>query len=789
MGSRTHETKMQAIPISNPSPANALSPAPAALLPLDPQSPSPFTALFQAVLKGAGNSSKMPPAGKQQDSSREPATPTGTVSNLIALFPQGLVAHMFAPVLPVSWLSVVAAPVPVAPATPNGAATQGAAALSKPLLSPATTAYARNMAPTSGTAQVAAPLSIANPLQAVTDFVMNVGQAGGNAQGPAALSNSLLSTASNGLVRSTAQASGTAQLAAALPNAIPLQAASDFAINVGQSSGNAQGSPALSNPLPSLAAASLAMSTVQANAKEQGPPALSNPLPSPATTSGAKNAIQASGTAQGPPAISSHLLSTATAGFAPKIVEIRALPQDMHAVTTIPLPNFDSEPAPSSPVGVSQDPSELQRTVPGATAEQIVAPAESNVPANSTNVLMTYATQQIIPIPSIGDPNSILHESGLTPNQDVAANPIPWNSSQTQNNTAAPTPDPQNVPSNGSDLLNSYTVQAARRDLSFLNMQTLIPSGAAPKVSVTVPPQPTAIQEAQSNLQPLANLSPAAVDTLAHSAVKSAAIGAPTLKFHENLPTQATNPASPAPVSAGPTKTPSQDLSNGSSGNDSNTKADHASNISSAQTDGRGFVQTLNTATANPTNGHSATADSTPAAAAPVQAQSANSGARPATSGGAEPRPTESLPATPQNTQVVNAAHIVDQPGRTEIRIEMQADSLGGVELRAHIAGDQIGASIAVEHHDAQLALATDLPALHNALAEKNLRVDTLSVSQGTFSSSNGDPGQDHGQRGFTQSPAKFAYAEQPEPSQAFPEAPADWNGLANSRAGLSVVA
>src|SRR4029077_2349932 len=107
-------------------------------------------------------------------------------------------------------------------------------------------------------------------------------------------------------------------------------------------------------------------------------------------------------------------------------------------------------------------------------------------------------------------------------------------------------------------------------------------------------------------------------------------------------------------------------------------------------------------------------------------------------------RPTEFLPTASQGASIVNAAHLVNQPGQTEIRIEMQADSLGGVELRAHIAGDQIGASIAVEHHDAQVALATDLPALHSALAEKNLRVEILSVSQGTFSSLSGDPGQDH---------------------------------------------
>jgi len=321
-------------------------------------------------------------------------------------------------------------------------------------------------------------------------------------------------------------------------------------------------------------------------------------------------------------------------------------------------------------------------------------------------------------------------------------------------------------------------------------MQALIPAGAAPNVSVTVSPQPAAIQETQSNLQAIANISPSPAETLAHSAAKSAAIGASTLKFHENLQPPTASPALPAPVAATPTKAQTQDGSNGSSGNDSNPRADHASKVSNAQTDERGFVQSLNTAVANPTSGHSATADSTAgAAAAPVQTQSTNSAAQAAATNSPDSRPTESLPASSQGAPVVNAAHIVGQPGQTEIRIEMQADSLGGVELRAHIAGDQIGASIAVEHHDAQLALATDLPALHSALVEKNLRVETLIVSQGNFSSLSGGSGQDTGQRSLAQHPAKFAYAEQPETPTAFTEAPAEWAGHSNSRAGLSVVA
>jgi len=101
----------------------------------------------------------------------------------------------------------------------------------------------------------------------------------------------------------------------------------------------------------------------------------------------------------------------------------------------------------------------------------------------------------------------------------------------------------------------------------------------------------------------------------------------------------------------------------------------------------------------------------------------------------------------------------VDHSGQTEIRIEMQAGSLGVVELRAHVSGDQVGASIAVEHHDAQLLLTNDLPALHTALTEKNLRVNTLSVSQGMAASTGGGQNGGSGQKGFSPSHPKAAYA------------------------------
>lgn len=542
---------MQATPISNPSQANASSPAVAAQLPFDPHPSSPFTAVFHAALSGAGSSAKFPPAGKAKDSSREPAGTSRTGNNPLGLSSHGMVVPASAPILSASSLSPAASPIQVAPVD-----------LGRDLSSQ--------------------PESLSDPLTA------------GAATGPDA-------------------------------NAALLQGAA----------------------------------------------------------------------------------------------------QSATAVTT---------------------PAASAQSAPGA----------------------------LIP-----DSNFISQASNLSPNPDEIANGFSGSPSH-----------PQNVSTNNSNPPNSKAVDSARADLGFLNMQALNPAGAAAKASISITSQPETNPEAQSNPQPLANLSPTLPETLAHSAAKSAAMGASTFKLHENLQAQAANPSSPGPVAAVLDKAQSQGDSNTSSGDDSNAsnaKVDHASN---ARTNDKGFVQSLDTAAMDPLSGHSATADSNAvAAAAPAPVQIANSSAQLTAPSSSDSQAAETLPAASQSAPVVSAAHIVDQPGQTEIRIEMQADSLGGVELRARIAGDQIGASIAVEHHDAQMALAADLPALHGALIEKNLRVESLSVSQGSFSSLNGGLGQDAGQRGFAQPPAKFAYLEQPETPEPFTGAPAEWAGPSNSGAGLSVVA
>jgi len=297
---------------------------------------------------------------------------------------------------------------------------------------------------------------------------------------------------------------------------------------------------------------------------------------------------------------------------------------------------------------------------------------------------------------------------------------------------------------------------------------------------------------AQLNSQTTAGLSSTATGSAVQSAAKSASIGPPSPTFHGPLMSR---PASVDPSGSGvvpASRSQSKDTSNDAPGNDSNSKSDRGSNGPAGRNDGKGFVQRPDTAQAiAPANNPPASDTNSVAIASrtPVQPQAESGGTLPASSGGTDPRPSLPAPNPPGNSPVVSSAQILDKPGQTEIRIEMQGTSLGNVELRAHIAGDQIGASISVEHHDTQVLLASELPALHSALNEKNLRVDIQSVSQGSFSSMGGGYGGDSGQRSYSQSISKLTYSGQPETTMTFSDTPAEPAGLNGTSARLSVLA
>jgi len=118
-------------------------------------------------------------------------------------------------------------------------------------------------------------------------------------------------------------------------------------------------------------------------------------------------------------------------------------------------------------------------------------------------------------------------------------------------------------------------------------------------------------------------------------------------------------------------------------------------------------------------------------------------------------QPPPTVPGAPETTptRFVNDAQLTTAASQSEMRIAMQTDKLGAIELHARVSGDEVGAAIIVEKRDAHAALAVELPALRQALSDKQLRVDQVELTQGALHSTAGDAGGNtpQGQRGMNQ--------------------------------------
>jgi len=138
-------------------------------------------------------------------------------------------------------------------------------------------------------------------------------------------------------------------------------------------------------------------------------------------------------------------------------------------------------------------------------------------------------------------------------------------------------------------------------------------------------------------------------------------------------------------------------------------------------------------------------------------------------------------------SQFVNSAKLVESATNSEMRVSMQTDNLGTVELRARVAGDQVGAAIMVEKRDAHSALAIELPALQQALSDKQLRVEQVFLFHGSFSSTAGGSGSpaQQGQRGLHSAPQAVWSAG--AVSMPFFGASSEQSGIFDSQGRLSV--
>src|SRR5207249_2221463 len=114
-------------------------------------------------------------------------------------------------------------------------------------------------------------------------------------------------------------------------------------------------------------------------------------------------------------------------------------------------------------------------------------------------------------------------------------------------------------------------------------------------------------------------------------------------------------------------------------------------------------------------------------------------------------------------------AQAAEQIARGDLRVALQTEKLGNVELHARVAGDQLGAAIMVEKKDAHAILATELPALHQALSEKQFRVEQLSLLHGSLDAAGGNAQQSFSQQSGTPQKVRLAHRDTETAATAFP--------------------
>ena len=391
-------------------------------------------------------------------------------------------------------------------------------------------------------------------------------------------------------------------------------------------------------------------------------------------------------------------------------------------------------PTPNSVLAATNDPSapfpfSFAEPTQDVTSASDPAAASSNTQNSSPDLpVQAYNPQmdlglQMTPSVSVLDANPGPQTQDAVPVQNAPTDSSSVSKAKDPNNTNALQPDSKAAAPNTAGIPHIRALQAESAGLELMNLQ--VAGGTRqPANPIQQLPQPSALEftpKLNLNFQtgPVAAIPASPVQT----ATKTMSVAIPTPTFQDSLHAQAVTGAQAAPAVSATPKLQSKDTSSGSQGNDANAKSDHPSNSALVHTDGNGFGQTLDTAGASAGNTHFVPTDPTMVVAnvrIPVEPRTASADAKPDASN-ADPLPqSQSSPAASAvDHPIVSGARLTDLPGQTEIRIEMQAGSLGAIELRAHITGDQIGASIAVEHHDAQLMLTNDLPALHYRACRK----------------------------------------------------------------------
>ena len=104
---------------------------------------------------------------------------------------------------------------------------------------------------------------------------------------------------------------------------------------------------------------------------------------------------------------------------------------------------------------------------------------------------------------------------------------------------------------------------------------------------------------------------------------------------------------------------------------------------------------------------------------------------------------------------VIQSARVLERMRQSEMRVGLNSDGFGSIELHARVNQDQVGASIATSHTELRAAMMAEMPSLEHAIAQHQLRLDSLNVDSGPNTqtgNTGGNGGNPSGSRSWIQS-------------------------------------
>lgn len=257
------------------------------------------------------------------------------------------------------------------------------------------------------------------------------------------------------------------------------------------------------------------------------------------------------------------------------------------------------------------------------------------------------------------------------------------------------------------------------------------PLPTAPQAKTAPPPSSSAERSAVTAAANSKSAPKASANDLPQGSGKSADGSSGT------VPQAATNTDATAPAK------PASESSGGNSKNSGQDNSSKSSPASTAQASNSGNGSGSGTA-AQSAAAQAASSGFPAVTAQPAQAASSTShSGAPAQSSTAQGATGDKIAASIDNaggasTGVINNASLVQNQGKTEMRVAMQTDGLGALQLHAVVDNGRLGASIQVVSHEAHTLLSNDLPALQQVLTDQHLRIDHLAVVNSPMSNGAG---------------------------------------------------